>query len=45
MLSGIITLFLQDGWSSLSEKGHLTCNVVMALIGADAEVDLTNKVV
>ena len=46
MLSVIIALFLQDGWSSLmiaSEKGHP--EVVMALIGAGAEVSLTNKVV
>ena len=40
-----VALLLQDGWSSLmiaSEKGHL--DVVMALIGAGAEVSLTNKV-
>ena len=42
----IIALFLQDGWSSLmiaSEKGHL--DIVKTLIGAGAEVSLTNKVV
>ena len=46
ILSVIIAFLLQDGWSPLmvaSEKEHL--DVVMALIGAGAEVSLTNKVV
>ena len=46
MLSVMITLFLQDGWSSLmiaSKKRHL--DIVKTLIGAGVEVDLTNKVV
>ena len=41
----IIAFVLQDGWSPLmkaSEKGHL--DVVVTLIGAGADVNLTNKV-
>ena len=39
-------IFLQGGWSSLmiaSEKGHL--DIMKTLIGAGAEVSLTNEVV
>ena len=42
----IIAFLLQDGWSSLmiaSEKGHY--DVITALIGAGAEISLTDKVV
>ena len=41
----IIAFVLQDGWSPLmkaSEKGHL--DVVVTLIGAGADVNLTNEV-
>ena len=42
----IIAFVLQDGWSPLmvaSRNGHF--DVVMALIGAGAEANHTNKVV